>query len=67
MPNFQIPRHWAPHEALAVYELIGALHQAIAARYQPQLAELMQAEQNHREPNSEDENVDIVIDYDIDF
>ena len=40
----EIPQHWTPEEALAVYEFIDAIREAIWQRYQLQLIEQMREE-----------------------
>lgn len=40
----QIPQHWSPEQALAVYDFLYELSQCIWDRYETQLLELMQLE-----------------------
>jgi hypothetical protein len=49
MPN--IPDDWTPREALAVYEFIDAIREAIWTHYNTQLIELLSAD---RSTNPED-------------
>ena len=44
MTPLPIPEHWTPEQALAVYELIDEIRDAIWSRYQVPLIELMQQE-----------------------
>lgn len=44
MIPIQIPDYWTPEQALAVYELIDEIRDAIWSRYQVPLIELMQEE-----------------------
>lgn len=44
MTPLRIPDHWTPEQALAVYELIDEIRDAIWSRYQISLIELMQQE-----------------------
>lgn len=44
MTPLRIPDHWTPEQALAVYELIDEIREAIWSRYQISLIELMQQE-----------------------
>ncbi|WP_260296060.1 hypothetical protein [Sedimenticola hydrogenitrophicus] len=44
MIPIQIPDYWTPEQALAVYELIDEIRDAIWSRYQISLIELMQEE-----------------------
>jgi len=42
MKPLRIPDHWTPEQALAVYDLIDEIRDAIWRRYQTSLIELMQ-------------------------
>lgn len=44
MTPFPIPDHWTPEQALAVYELVDEIRDAIWNKYQVPLIELMQEE-----------------------
>ena len=44
MSTLQIPQHWSPEQALAVYDFLNELSQCIWDRYEAQLLELMRLE-----------------------
>ena len=41
MSTLQLPQHWSPEQALAVYDLLNELAQSIWDRYELQLLELI--------------------------
>jgi hypothetical protein len=44
MKTLPIPDDWTPEQALAVYELIDEIREAVWSRYEPSLIELMHQE-----------------------
>lgn len=45
--SFTIPDHWTPEQALAVFELIDDLRQAISDHYLTQIQTLLQVQRHH--------------------
>jgi len=41
---FEIPDYWTPEQALAVYELLDALHERILCHYQAQIEDALREE-----------------------
>ena len=58
-----IPNDWTPKQALAVYEMVDALRDAIWASYNPQLIELMR-EAHERE---QEQITSFMFDDDLEF
>ena len=54
MINFTIPDDWTPEQAIAVFELIDELRDAIATKYQLQLMEQLRAEREGFDLNNQD-------------
>ena len=49
MSTLQIPQHWSPEQALAVYDFLNELAQGIWDRYEMQLLELIRPELDERD------------------
>jgi hypothetical protein len=50
MSTLQIPQHWSPEQALAVYDFLNELSHCIWNRYEVQLLELMRLELYGNDP-----------------
>ena len=50
MALFDIPQHWSPDQALAVYELLETLAQSVWETYQTPLVELIQSQLDQQPP-----------------
>ena len=48
---FEIPDHWTPEQALAVYELLDGLREIILSRYQAQIIDAFREECAHSAPS----------------
>jgi hypothetical protein len=53
MTTSQIPEHWSPQEALAVYEFIDSLQQRLWACYGVPILDLLASEQVQREDTAQ--------------
>jgi hypothetical protein len=49
MSPIQIPEHWSPEQALAVWELLENIAGLVWARYEQPLIELIRPELEHKE------------------
>ena len=52
--TLQLPDHWTPEQALAVYEFLTELADALWNRYEIPLIELLKTELEHNDPPEPD-------------